>query len=109
MLAALHPRRVRRLILFAPANPYSRSSDPLVRLYSSSVGRDVGLACCPIFRHRFSVSRWAGCMAAPHRVAEASLREIAKCLRNPGTLRHVLCIIRCWFAEEAKLKARCAA
>src|SRR5580658_3011885 len=27
MLAAVHPTRVRRLILFAPANPYSKSSD----------------------------------------------------------------------------------
>src|SRR5580692_2593804 len=38
MLAALHPRRLRRLILFAPANPYSRSSDVMVRIYSTAWG-----------------------------------------------------------------------
>jgi len=26
-------------------------------------------------------------------------------LRNPDTLRHVLCIIRCWYAEMVKLEA----
>ena len=38
MLAALYPTRVRRLILFAPANPYNRSSDPVVRMFSSRLG-----------------------------------------------------------------------
>jgi len=38
MLAALHPRRVRRMLLFAPANPYSRSSDLMVRVYSTRWG-----------------------------------------------------------------------
>src|SRR5579859_7940585 len=38
MLAAVHPRRVRRLILFAPANPYCRSSEFMVRFYSTRLG-----------------------------------------------------------------------
>src|SRR4051812_24680134 len=38
MLAALHPNRVRSLILFAPANPFSRSSDLMVRVYSTALG-----------------------------------------------------------------------
>ena len=38
MLAALYPRRVRTLILFAPANPYCRSNDPIVRIYSTPWG-----------------------------------------------------------------------
>jgi hypothetical protein len=39
-----------------------------------------------------------------HRVADRCLQEIVDGLRNPGTLRHVLCIIRCWFGEMVKLK-----
>ncbi len=38
MLAALRPARVRKLILFAPANPYSRSSDIMVRIYGTRWG-----------------------------------------------------------------------
>jgi pimeloyl-ACP methyl ester carboxylesterase len=38
MLAALHPRRVGRLILFAPANPYCRSSDFMARICSTPWG-----------------------------------------------------------------------
>src|SRR5205085_5487985 len=41
MVAALRPRRVSRLILFAPANPYSRSSDAILRIYSTKWGRFV--------------------------------------------------------------------
>ena len=33
MLAARHPERVRSLILFAPANPFSHVGDTLVRFY----------------------------------------------------------------------------
>ena len=38
MLAALHPRRVDRLVLFATANPYCRSGDQIVRTYSTPWG-----------------------------------------------------------------------
>jgi pimeloyl-ACP methyl ester carboxylesterase len=39
------------------------------------------------------------------RVAESCLREVVDGLRKPGTLHHVLCIVRGWRAERAKLKA----
>src|SRR6202042_53030 len=39
MLAARHPERMRSLILFAPANPYSHVGDYLVRIYTSFPGR----------------------------------------------------------------------
>jgi len=38
-------------------------------------------------------------------VLDSCLQEIVDGLRNPGTLQHVLRIIRCWFAERAKLKS----
>jgi hypothetical protein len=40
----------------------------------------------------------------PDRVVDSCLREVVDGLRSPGTLPHVLCIIRCWFADMAKLK-----
>jgi 4,5:9,10-diseco-3-hydroxy-5,9,17-trioxoandrosta-1(10),2-diene-4-oate hydrolase len=103
MLAALHPRRVRRLILFAPANPYCRSSDRLVRAYSTSWGGFVLriLPYLPALAQRMVLGEMYG---GPDRVLDVCLREYVDGLRNPGTLRHVLSIIRCWFAEMAKLK-----
>ena len=104
MLAALYPRRVLRLILFAPANPYNRCFDPMVRLYSTWWG---GLLAWVVPYLPASIQRFAlgGMYGGAARVKFSDLREIANCLRDPSSLRHVLCITRGWFAEEAKLKA----
>ena len=102
MLAALHPRRVRRLILFAPANPYSRSSDMMVRVYSTEWG-EVLLRMLPYLPSPIQRIALGEMYGSPARVPDRCLREIVEGLRCPGTLRHVLCIIRCWFAEMAKL------
>jgi pimeloyl-ACP methyl ester carboxylesterase len=103
MLAALHPTRVRRLLLFAPANPYSRSSDLMVRVYSTRWGNILGhmLPYLPSPLQRIALGEMYG---GAHRVADKCLQEIVDSLRSRATLRHVLCIIRCWFAEMAKLK-----
>jgi pimeloyl-ACP methyl ester carboxylesterase len=103
MLAALYPRRVRTLILFAPANPYCRSNDPIVRIYSTPWG---GFLFWMLPHLPSSIQRRAlGAMyGGPDRVVDRSLQEIVDGLRSPTTLRHVLGVIRCWFAERAKLK-----
>jgi len=103
MLAALHPRRVRKLILFAPANPYSRSSDLMVRIYSTRWGGLLAwmLPYLPAPIQRVALGPMYG---GPNRVVDRCLQEIVVGLRNPNTLRHVLCVIRCWYAEMVKLK-----
>jgi pimeloyl-ACP methyl ester carboxylesterase len=104
MLAALHPTRVRRLILFAPANPYNRSSDLIVRLYSTPWGGAIAwvLPYLPAPIQRIALG---GMYGGAGRVGDRSRQEIATCLRCPATLRHILCVTRGWFAEEKKLKA----
>ncbi len=104
MLAALHPRRVRRLILFAPANPYSRSSDVMVRVYSTAWGEILAwmLPYLPAPIQRIALG---GMYGGADRVPDRCLQEIIDGLRSPATLRHVLCVIRCWCAEMAKLEA----
>ena len=104
MLAAFHPRRVRRLILFAPANPYCRSGDGIVRVYSTRWGGLLArlLPYSPTRLQRIAIG---GLYGGPSRVVDRCLREVVEVLRNPITLGHVLCIVRCWFAERAKLKA----
>jgi pimeloyl-ACP methyl ester carboxylesterase len=104
MLAALHPKLARRLILFAPANPYSRASDVMVRIYSSAWGRTLAwmLPYLPAPIQRIALGQMYG---GAHRVVDRCMQEIIENLRSPGTLRHVLCVIRCWCTEMAILKA----
>jgi pimeloyl-ACP methyl ester carboxylesterase len=104
MLAALHPKRVRRLILFAPANPYCRSGDPIVLTYSTPWGGLLArmLPYLPTPIQRTALGAMYG---GSGNVGESCLQEVVDGLRNPDTLRHVLSIIRCWFSERAKLKA----
>ena len=104
MLAALHPKRVRRLILFAPANPYSRSSDLIVRIYSTACGRLIArmLPFLPVPLQRIALGNM---FSGPNPNADGCLQEIVDGLRCPSTLRHVLSIIHCWFAEMSSLKA----
>jgi pimeloyl-ACP methyl ester carboxylesterase len=103
MLAALHPRRVRRLILFAPVNPYSHSSDTMVRMYSTRWGAFLAwmLPYLPAPCQRIALGEMYG---GANRVVDRCMQEIADSLRNPGTLRHVLSIIRGWVVEMAELK-----
>jgi pimeloyl-ACP methyl ester carboxylesterase len=104
MMAALYPRRVRRLILFAPVNPFSRSSNAMIRLYSTPWGGLLAwtLPYLPAPMQRIALG---GLYGGSKNVLDRCVHEIAHCLRNPGTLRHVLCIIRCWFTEMPKLAA----
>jgi len=104
MLAALHPRRVRRLILFAPANPYSHSSDLVVRIYSTAWGRFVArvLPYLPAPIQRIALGHMYG---GPERIVDSCLQQIVDVLASPGTLRHVLSIVHCWFSEMSRLEA----
>ena len=104
MLAALYPRRVGRLILFAPANPYCRSCDPVVRTYSTPWGGFLA-GMLPYFPTPIQRAALGGVYGGSDRVVDRCLQEVVDGLRSPGTLRHVLSIVRCWFAERAKLKS----
>jgi pimeloyl-ACP methyl ester carboxylesterase len=102
MLAALHPKRVRSLILFAPANPYNRSTDSMVSIYSTRWGEFLAwmLPYLPTTIQRIALGEMYG---GSDRVVDSCLREVVNGLRSPGTLPHILRIIRCWFADMAKL------
>jgi pimeloyl-ACP methyl ester carboxylesterase len=103
MLAALYPKRVRRLVLFAPANPYSRSSDVMVQTYSTCWGSLLAwmLPYLPAPMQRMALGSMYG---GSDRVVDRCLQEIVVGLRNPLTLCHVLSIVRCWCAEMVKLE-----
>lgn len=104
MFAARHPQRVRRLILFAPANPWSHPADRLVRTFRTRPGRLVG-GTLPYLPPRIQQTFLDRVYGDPARVPAGSLRAYVRDLRVRGTMRHILAIVRDWFAEMAKLQA----
>lgn len=103
MLAAIAPERVRSLILFAPANPYSTKADWIVKLYNSVPGRAAARLAplLPRWLHQLAFARMFG---DARRIPEGSLDAYREALRVPGTMPHVLAMVRCWFAEMEKLR-----
>jgi 4,5:9,10-diseco-3-hydroxy-5,9,17-trioxoandrosta-1(10),2-diene-4-oate hydrolase len=102
MLAARHPERVRSLVLFAPANPYNDLSDSIVRIYSSRWGGIVA-AMAPYFPEavqRIALGRMYG---DPARIPDGCLQGYVTGLRVPGTVAHVLAIVRRWFTDMRTL------
>jgi 4,5:9,10-diseco-3-hydroxy-5,9,17-trioxoandrosta-1(10),2-diene-4-oate hydrolase len=104
MFAARHLERVRSLILFAPANPFSNVGDPLVRLYTSAPGRQLArlVPYLPRSIYRIALGRMYGDHA---RIVDGTLDGYVEGLRVAGTIDHVMAIVHSWFAEMAALRA----
>lgn len=104
MLAAVAPHRVKSMVLFAPANPYSRATDWMVRAYGSGLGGAVaGIAPrLPRWVHRAALARMFG---DKRRIPEGCLEPYREALRAPGAMPQVMSIVRCWFAEMEKLRS----
>ena len=104
MLAVRHPERVRSLMLFAPANPFSDLGDPLIRLYSSAPGRLLA-RIVPYLPRRVQLFALGRMYGDPARIVDGSLDGYIDGMRVPGTMQHVIAIVRGWFTEMATLKA----
>lgn len=104
MFAARHPQRVRSLILFAPANPFSTFSDFLVRVYSTPWGALAAtmVPYLPEQLQRVGLERMYG---DPARIPANCLQGYMSGLRVRGTIPHIMTIVRGWFADMAKLEA----
>jgi 4,5:9,10-diseco-3-hydroxy-5,9,17-trioxoandrosta-1(10),2-diene-4-oate hydrolase len=103
MLAARHPELVRSLILFAPANPFCALPGPVVRFYSSLPGR-VLAKCAPYLPRPIQVIALGRMYGDPARIGEGCMKGYIDGLRLPGTINHILAIVRGWFADMAALK-----
>ena len=100
MLAARHPSLVRRLVLFAPANPFCDMGSKLIGFYQTPLGawfarRIPGL---PRGLHKIALSRMYG---DPRRVAENALEGYTTGL-DLLRVQHVLSILRGW-AEDMRV------
>jgi 4,5:9,10-diseco-3-hydroxy-5,9,17-trioxoandrosta-1(10),2-diene-4-oate hydrolase len=104
MFAARHPGRVRRLVLFAPANPYCNLGEPLIRFYQTRFGKWVArqIPWLPTKLKAVALGRMYG---DPSRVTMEALEGYIEGLEIPGTVDHVLEIVRRWAADMKLLRS----
>ena len=102
MLAARRPSLVRRLVLFAPANPYCDLGRHLIRFYQTGFGVAFArvLPRLPRTLHRAALSRMYG---DPRRVREDALDGYTSGL-NSATVNHILGIVRIWTDDMKVLR-----
>jgi len=102
-LAAKYPARVKRLVLHAPANPFSRLGDPLINFYLSGLGTWFAhrIAGLPESMQALALGRMYG---DPSNVQDGSLGKYIGSLRIPGTVEYVLSMLSTWFADMAGLE-----
>jgi pimeloyl-ACP methyl ester carboxylesterase len=104
MFAARYPGRVRRLILFAPANPYCNLGEPLIRFYQTRFG--IWLARqIPWLPRKLKALALRRMYGDPSRVTMDALEGYTEGLGIPGTVDHVLEIIRRWSADMKLLRS----
>jgi 4,5:9,10-diseco-3-hydroxy-5,9,17-trioxoandrosta-1(10),2-diene-4-oate hydrolase len=107
MLAARHPRRIRSLILFAPANPFCDLGHQLIRFYQTRFG--VWLARqIPWLPRRLKSTALSRMYGDPSRVSEGALEGYIEGLHIPGTMEHVLQIVQRWSLDMGLLRSALA-
>jgi 4,5:9,10-diseco-3-hydroxy-5,9,17-trioxoandrosta-1(10),2-diene-4-oate hydrolase len=104
MFSARHPHRVRRLILFAPANPFCDLGNQLIRFYQSPFGRWFARQV-PWLPRRLKTTALSRMYGDPSRVSQASLDGYDEGLSVPGTIDHVLQVIHRWVEDMGRLRA----
>ncbi len=102
MLAARHPERVRKLVLFAPANPFCNLGRPLIRFYNTRVGGWFArsIPFLPRMVHDYAHKRM---YVDKKRVTEAMLDSYTDGL-NRESIEHVLGIVRRWSVDMTLLQ-----
>lgn len=103
-LAAKYPERVRSLMLHAPANPFSRLTDPLINFYLTGLGTWFAhhIVTLPEQMQSLALGRMYG---DPTHLRDNSLGNYIGSLRVPGTVDYVLSILKTWFDDMAKLES----
>jgi len=107
MFAVRHPQRVRRLILFAPANPFCDLGNQLIRFYQTPFGIWFarGIPFLPRMLKAAALSHMYGDSS---RVSPDALDGYTQGLHIPGTMDHVLQIVQRWFDDMGLLRSALA-
>ncbi len=101
MLAARHPRRVRGLVLFAPANPFCNLGHAQMRFYATRIGSIFARRIIPILPrilHRRSLERMYG---DRRRIVQGVLEGYTDSLDSQA-IAHILAIMLRW-SEDMQL------
>ena len=104
MLAARHPERVSRMILVAPANPYSHVGDWLARAYDTPIGKALARVG-PYLPRRILLAALSRMYGDPKRASGSVLENYTEGLRIRGTMQHILKIVHGWFPNMERLAA----
>lgn len=104
MLAARHPDRIRRLILFAPANPFCDFGHQLIRFYQTRYGRWLA-GTIPMLPRRLKATALSRMYGDPSRVVAGTLEGYINGLQIPGTIDHILRILQGWFDDMGTLRS----
>jgi pimeloyl-ACP methyl ester carboxylesterase len=94
LLAARHPERVRRLVLFAAANPHCKRAMLWVRYYRSPLGW-VAAHAMPFLPERLHRRALRAMFGDPSRIRESTFAGYKSQL-DLATVGHVLGILRSW-------------
>ena len=107
MLAARHPQRVDKLVLFAPANPFCEAGRGLIGFYNSPMGTWFArkIPVMPRALHDWAFRRMYGDQS---KAQESALDGYTQGL-NAESVEHVLRIVRRWTDDMAVLKNRLVA
>jgi pimeloyl-ACP methyl ester carboxylesterase len=102
-MAARHRDSVRSLVLLAPAHPYFEEATPLIRFYLSLPGRMFAytMPWLPEWLQMLGLRRMAGPQSwdTPER-----LKPYRENLRTPGTMSHLLRLLRTWHKDMQGLR-----
>jgi 4,5:9,10-diseco-3-hydroxy-5,9,17-trioxoandrosta-1(10),2-diene-4-oate hydrolase len=104
MLASRHPEKVRKLMLFAPANPFCNFADQAVRFYQTRMGTLLA-RLIPVLPRRLKATALDRMYGDPSRVVEGTLEGYITGLQIPGTIEHILNILRSWFDDMLALRS----
>ncbi len=103
MLAARHPQRVRRLVLFAPANPFCDLGRSLIAFYNTRVGGWVARSIPFLPRKIHDVAHRR--MYVDKRKVTAAMLDGYTDGLNSQSIEHVLGIVRNWTTDMSRLRS----
>jgi pimeloyl-ACP methyl ester carboxylesterase len=103
MMAEEAPERVRRLVLVAPVNPWSRHGHLLIRLLSTRAGAFLFERIAPLLRplHGYFLRRMYG---NPGRIPPGTLQGYSRPLIVSGTLPYLLGVVGRWRQDTQQLE-----
>jgi pimeloyl-ACP methyl ester carboxylesterase len=103
-LATWRPELVDAMILIAPAHPFSRREDPLVRFYLSAPGRCFA-RLLPRVPKRLMLETFKRMPGDRGHVSYEQIEPYMQTLRHPGTIGYVLQMLKSWKSDMERLRS----